>query len=79
MVVKHSDLEASYDGCDKEQQLDKSKLLSSRQFLEDIIMIKLSNDQLYLSVITTRFVDVFHIASFSGKVMIEPNEPAVYV
>lgn len=70
IVVKHSALESSYDGGDEEQQFDKSKVLSSRTFLEDIIMIKLSNDQLYISVITTKCVYVFHITSFSEKVFL---------
>jgi hypothetical protein len=67
-VVRHSDLESCFDGGDDEQPLDKSKILATHKFESHILMIKLSGDDMHLSVITTEFIDIFHVVNISKSV-----------
>ncbi len=68
LVVRHSELEAKFDGGDEEQQLEIESILASHEFDSVITMIKLSYDELYLSIATDDHVDVFHIAHLASKV-----------
>jgi hypothetical protein len=68
-VVRHADLESCFDGGDDEQPLNKSKILATHKFDSHILMIKLSGDDMHLSVITTEFIDIFHIANISKSVI----------